>query len=156
MSPMGKSLCCVSSHAPFCRLSGTSPGSAAEQAIDSMQYVNGDVAPMGDLYIYIYDTTATGEDMNEIDANLIQFSPSPESRSPHDIPTPRETVLRVFPDSGATICLRGPQHLKAVLFSHNNLIPSRKVVRTWQLHSFVPGLDSSEVCCGREIYQTGP
>ena len=66
----------------------------------------------------------------EIDATLIPFSPSPESRSPHDIPPPSETVLPVFPDSGATICLGGSQHLRAMGLSQNNLIPSQKVVRT--------------------------
>ena len=123
--------------ARVCRSSGTSPGSAAVQAIDSMQYVDGDIAPMDALIAHVtFDqesdtyTTATGADINEIDATLIPFSPSPESRSPHDIPPPSETVLPVFPDSGATICLGGPQHLRAMGLSQNNLIPSQKVVRT--------------------------
>ena len=40
----------------------------------------------------------------EVEATLIPFSPCPDPRQAKDIPSSRPTKLRIYPDSGATIC----------------------------------------------------
>ena len=56
----------------------------------------------------------------EIEVYVIPFSPKPD---------PRQAKMAIFPDSGATICLRGLKHLRNMGLSTNNPIPSRKAVR---------------------------
>ena len=66
----------------------------------------------------------------EIEAYVVLFSPKPDPRQAGDIPRNCSTNMAIFPDSGATIRLRGLKHLQNMGLSTNNLIPSRKVVRT--------------------------
>ena len=66
----------------------------------------------------------------EVEATLIPFSPCPDPRQARDIPSSRPTKLRIYPDSGATICLGGPKHLRHMGISEKNLVPSSKKVRT--------------------------
>ena len=75
--------------------------------------------------------TYTAKDTSRImetEAYVIPFSPNPDPRQARDIPRNRSTKIAIFPDSGATICLRGLKHLQNMGLSTNNLIPSRKVV----------------------------
>ena len=65
----------------------------------------------------------------EIEATLIPFSPRPDPRNPEDILGNQSTRLKIFPDSGATICLGGPKHLYCMDLKESNLIPSKKVIR---------------------------
>ena len=65
----------------------------------------------------------------EIEATLTPFSPRPDPRHPDDIPSSRKTQIKIFPDSGASICLGGPKHLRCMGLKEENLIPSSKVVR---------------------------
>ena len=53
----------------------------------------------------------------EVEATLIPFSPCPDPRRAEDIPSFRPTKLRIYPDSGATICLGGIKHLR----THGNI-----------------------------------
>ena len=76
--------------------------------------------------------TYTAKDTNqimEIEAYVVPFSPKPDPRQARDIPRNRSTKMTIFPDSGATICLRGLKHLWNMGLSTNNLIPSRKVIQ---------------------------
>ena len=77
-----------------------------------------------------YTATAVTDNVEEIDAVVILFSPEPDPRLPDNIPCVSESLVRVFPDSGATICFGGLSHLNDMGFSTDNLIPSQKVVRT--------------------------
>ena len=79
----------------------------------------------------------------EIKAYVIPFSPKPDPRQARDIPKNCSTKMAIFPDSGATICLKGLKHLRNMGLSTNNLIPSRKVVRavggfTLMCHGWLP------------------
>ena len=65
----------------------------------------------------------------EIEAYVVPFSPKPDPRQARDTPRNRSTKMAIFPDSGATICLRRLKHLRNMGLSTNNLIPSRKVVQ---------------------------
>ena len=49
-------------------------------------------------------------------------------RNPEDIPGNQSTRLKIFPDSGASICLGGPKHLYCMGLNESNLIPSKKVI----------------------------
>ena len=75
-------------------------------------------------------TATTVTDNVKIYAVVIPFSPEPDPRLPDNIRSVSESLVRVFPDSGATICLGGLSHLNDMGFSTDNLIPSQKVVRT--------------------------
>ena len=66
----------------------------------------------------------------EVEATLIPFSPYPDPRQAKDIPSSRPTKLKIYPDSGATICLGGTKHLRHMGISEKNLVPSSKKVRT--------------------------
>ena len=74
--------------------------------------------------------TTEGDPLTEINASVIPFSPKTDPRQSNNIPNSHSTMLKVFPDSGATICLGGPKHLINMGLTKNNLIQSRKVVRT--------------------------
>ena len=65
----------------------------------------------------------------EIEATLVPFSPRPDPRNTEDIPGNQSTQLKIFPDSGATICLGGSTHLYCMGLKESNLIPSKKVIR---------------------------
>ena len=77
-----------------------------------------------------YTATTVTDNVEEIDAVVIPFSPEPDPRLPDNIPCVSESLVRIFPDSGATICLGGLSHLNDMGFSTDNLIPSQKVART--------------------------
>ena len=66
----------------------------------------------------------------EIEPYVVPFSPKPDPRQARDIPRNHSTKMVIFPDSGATICLRGLKHLRNRRLSTNNHIPSRKVVQS--------------------------
>ena len=63
-----------------------------------------------------------------INAELTPFSPTPDSRQQENIPEQTVTDILVFPDSGASICLGGPTHLKQMGLETRHLIPCNKVV----------------------------
>ena len=65
----------------------------------------------------------------EMEATLVPFSLRPDPRNPEDIPGNQSTRLKIFPDSGATICLGEPKHLYCMGLKESNLIPSKKVIR---------------------------
>ena len=66
----------------------------------------------------------------EVEATLIPFSPCPDPWQARDIPSSRPTKLRIYPDSGATICLGGTNPLRHMGISEKNLVHSSKKVRT--------------------------
>ena len=70
------------------------------------------------------------DQIKEIDAYVVPFSPKPDPRQARDIPRGHNTRMTIFPDSGATICLGGLKHLLNMGLTTNNLIPSRKVIRS--------------------------
>ena len=80
-------------------------------------------------------TAKNTSQLMEIEAYIVPFSPKPDPRQARDIPRIRSTKMVIFPDSRATICLRGLKHPWNMGLSTNNLIPSRKIVRA--LHSCV-------------------
>ena len=82
-----------------------------------------------DQHTNTYVTTSSNH-ITEVHAAAIPFSPRPDPRRVENIPRARRTPLQIFPDSGATICLGGPKHLHLMGLKENNLIPSKKVVRT--------------------------
>ena len=86
----------------------------------------------------------SGHAVQEIDATLIPFSPTPDPRPQNQQPRDTApTILKVFPDSGASICLAGPQHLTAMGLNSTHLIPCNKTVRavggfTMTCHGWLP------------------
>ena len=66
----------------------------------------------------------------EVEATLIPFFSCPDPRQARDILSSRPTKLRIYPDSGATICLGGTKHLRHMGISEKNLVPSSKKVPT--------------------------
>ena len=76
--------------------------------------------------------TYTSEDtsqIREIGAYIVPFSPKPDPRQTRDIPSDHGTRMMIFPNSGATICLRGLKHLVNMGLTMNNFIPLRKVIQ---------------------------
>ena len=78
----------------------------------------GKEAPMDTLIAHImFDRikgtfmSADSDQVMEISASVIPFSPKLDPRWAVNIPSSRSTTLKVFPDSGATLCLLGPKHL---------------------------------------------
>ena len=65
-------------------------------------------------------------DIIEIDAIVRPFSTIPETRRACNIPDNAGTKLKIFPDSGASICLGGVKHLSSLGLSVNNLVPCKK------------------------------
>ena len=74
-------------------------------------------------------TTTSNSIVEEISATLTAFSPSQDSRHSGNIPIHSGKRSRIFPDSGASICIAGPHHLDQLGLSIKHLIPSRKIVR---------------------------
>ena len=74
-------------------------------------------------------TTTSNSIVEEISATLTAFSPSQDSRHSGNIPIHSGKRSRIFPDSGASICIAGPHHLDQLGLSVKHLIPSRKIVR---------------------------
>ena len=66
----------------------------------------------------------------EVEATLVLFSPCPDPRQARDIPSSCPTKLRIYLDSGATICLSRTKHLRHMGISEKNLVPSSKKVHT--------------------------
>ena len=66
-------------------------------------------------------TTACDKIITEIPAQLISYT----SCNKYSNPT---AMLQIIPDSGASICLAGPQHLEKLRVSQNELIPCFKRV----------------------------
>ena len=69
------------------------------------------------------DTYTTMSAVNKVD--LIPAKVRPALTKNHLTPT---SEVKIFPDSGAGICLAGPQHLPQMGISKNSLIPCNKVV----------------------------
>ena len=70
------------------------------------------------------------DQVTEINASVIPFLPKLDPRRAMNIPCSHSTSLKVFPNSGVTICLGGPKHLINMDLTKNNLVPSRKIIRT--------------------------
>ena len=68
--------------------------------------------------------------VTEKSAFIIPFSPKPDPRQAMNIPSSPSTTLKVFPDSGATICLGEPKHLIIMGRAKNNLVPLKEIIRT--------------------------
>ena len=64
--------------------------------------------------------------LEELEATPIPFSLCLDSRQARDISTACPTKLRIYLDSGATICLGGPKHLQHMGLSERNFDPSKK------------------------------
>lgn len=62
----------------------------------------------------------------EIDGSAIPFSPNLDCRQAKSIPGDHSSRFKVFPDSGATICLGGPRNLLKMGLTKNNLVPIGK------------------------------
>ena len=71
-----------------------------------------------------------GDQVTEINASIIPFSPKPDPRRAMNISSSHSTTIKIFPDSGATIWLGGPKHLFNMCLTKDNLISSRKIIRT--------------------------
>ena len=71
-----------------------------------------------------------GDQVMEINISVIPFSPKLDPRWAANIPSSCSTTLKVFPTSGAAICLGGPKHLFTMGLTKDNLIPSRKIIQT--------------------------
>ena len=71
-----------------------------------------------------------GDQETEINASVIPSSPKPDPRRAANIPSSRGTTLKVFPDKCAVICLGEPKHLFTIGLTKDNLVPSRKIIRT--------------------------
>ena len=73
-------------------------------------------APMNTLIAHImFDQirgmSTDGDQVTEINVSVILFSPKPDPRLAGNTPSSCSITLKVFPDSGATICLGGCQTL---------------------------------------------
>ena len=66
----------------------------------------------------------------EVAAILIPFSPYPDPRWARDFPTTHATRVKIYPDSGVTICLSRLKHLQHMGILERNLVPSQKKVHT--------------------------
>ena len=71
-----------------------------------------------------------GDQVTEINASVIQFSPKTDTRRAMNIPSSRSTTLNVFSEGAATIFLEGPKHLINMSLTKNNLVPSGKIIWT--------------------------
>ncbi len=74
-------------------------------------------------------TSNSGPMTEEISATLTAFTPNKDPRDPDKIPIHSGKRCRIFPDSGASICIAGPRHLENLGLSRKHLIPSKKIVR---------------------------
>ena len=87
-------------------------------------------AAMDALIAHIAFDPATGaykpgnSGLEELEAPIIPFSPCPDPRRIRDIPAAHPTRLKIYPDSGANICLGG--HLGHMGSPERNLVPSKK------------------------------
>ena len=96
---------------------------------------------MDDLIAHVVFDPATNtykpghnNDREEVETT---FSLCQDPRWARDIPTAHYTWLRIYPDSGATICLGGSKHLWHMELSERNSVPSRKKLRTVRGFSLV-------------------
>ena len=70
------------------------------------------------------------EQVMEINASVIPFSPKLDPRRAVNIPSDHSTTLKVFLNSGATICPGGPKYLLNMGLTKDNIVLSRKIIRT--------------------------
>ena len=92
----------------------------------------------------------------EVEATLIPFSPCPDPRRAEDIPSFRPTKLRIYPDSGATICLGGTKHLRHMGISEKNLVPLKQEgAHGWRILLDMPGLATRRFQSGKKDHKTG-
>ena len=71
------------------------------------------------------------QDIVEIQTEVKPFAPIPETRNPKDIPIHyKASTLKVFPDSGASICLGGTKHMSLLGLNENNLVSCHKTITT--------------------------
>lgn len=74
-------------------------------------------------------TASHPNSVEEIKAQITPMSPTPEPRSPANIPPNKTMTFDIFPDSGASLCLAGTKHLKAMNLNSDNLVKCHKVVK---------------------------
>ena len=74
-------------------------------------------------------TTNNDNNIQEIDMTLTPFQCDSDPRRPENIPIVKDNILSVFPDSGASISLGGPKHLKLMGLNNENLIKCDKTVK---------------------------
>ena len=102
----------------------------------AMRCIGDEKASMDALIVPIVFDPATGtylpgnSSLEELKVTIIPFSPCPDPRQIWDIPAAHPTRLKIYPDSGATICLGGLTHLQHMGLSERNLVPSKKKVCT--------------------------
>ena len=114
--------------ARVCRSSYTQQSQAGVRSLDSLPLDDIDSAQMDAMIAHVtfdqhnghYTATTVTDNAEEINAVVIPFSPEPDPRLPDNIPSVSESVVRIFPDSGATICLGGLSHLNDMGFSTDN------------------------------------
>ena len=76
-----------------------------------------------------YKQGPCGVDVVEICAQITPFSSNPEPRDSVNVPDCNvTTTMRIFPDSGASICLGGMKHLQQLGLKPQHLIPCNKIV----------------------------
>ena len=73
-----------------------------------------------------FTTTKNSGANQEINMTSTPFQCEDDPRAPQNIPTPKDIAISVFPDSGATISMGGPKHLKLMGLNDNNLIRCNK------------------------------
>ena len=98
----------------------------------AMRCIEDEEAAMDVLIAHIVFGPATGtyklgnSGFEKLEATLIPFSPYPDPRRIRDIPAAHPTRLKIYPDSGAAICLGGLTHSRHMGFSERNLVLSKK------------------------------
>ena len=90
----------------------------------------------------------------EVEATLIPFSPCPDPRQAKDIPSSRPTKLRIYPDSGATICLGGTKHLRHMGISEKKLLTTSVFRDSTVMKSVITAMTSQdqEIKTGMSAY----
>ena len=94
----------------------------------TMQCIEDEEATLNPLIAHIVFNPVTwtyklgNTSLEELEGTLIPFSPCPDPKWIRDFPT----KLKIYPDSGATMCLGRLTHLQHVGLSERNLVPSKK------------------------------
>ena len=91
----------------------------------------------------------------EVEAILILFSPYPDPKQARDIPITHSTRLKIYPDSGATICLGGLKHLWHMGLSERNLVLQEKSAHCWRIFFSVSRLAAYYIQNWGQIYEAG-
>ena len=98
----------------------------------ALRCIGDEEAAMDALIVHIVFDPATGtykssnSGLEELESTIISFSPSPNPRRIRDIPAAHSTRLKIYSDSGATICLGGLTRLWHMGLSERNLVPLKK------------------------------